>query len=60
MGSATGSMVWDALLGGGIGYLLAKDPKDRMVWAGGGAAVSVLAGTLGILGLLGAAIYVRR
>jgi hypothetical protein len=60
LGSATGSMIWDALLGGGVGYLLAKDPKDRLMWAGAGAAVTVLAGTIGLLGLLGAAIYVRK
>jgi hypothetical protein len=60
LGSATGSGLVDAILGGAIGYAVAKDPKDRMLWAGGGAAAGLLAGTLGLLGLVGVAVWVRQ
>lgn len=59
-GSATGSTLIDALVGAGIGYAMAPDSKDRMLWTGAGAAAALLAGTLGLVGIVGAGFYVRR
>jgi len=59
-GTASGSVLLDTLLGAGLGYAVAKNDSERLLWAGAGAAAGLLAGTLGLLGVVGAAIYVRR
>lgn len=59
-GSATGNSLFDTLLGAGLGYVMAKNESDRLLWAGAGAAAGLLAGTLGIIGVIGAGVYVRR
>jgi len=58
--SVTGSPVLDALLGGALGWFIAPAPHERMLWAAGGATAAALAGTLGVVASVGAAIYVRK
>jgi hypothetical protein len=58
--SVTGSPVLDALLGGALGYFIAPAPHERTLWAAGGATAAALAGTLGVVASVGAAIYVRK
>lgn len=59
-GSATGNVLLDALVGAGLGFACAKNESERLLWAGAGAGAGLLAGTLGLAGILAAAIYVRR
>lgn len=59
-GTATGSTALDALLGAAIGYASSPKSHERALWAAGGAAAGLLAGTLGLLGVVGAAVYVRK
>jgi hypothetical protein len=58
--STTGSSAFDALLGAGVGYIAAKTESERIVWAGAGALATAFAGTLGLICIVGAAIYVRK
>lgn len=58
--STTGSMVLDAVIGAGVGYSIAQQSSDRTAWAIGGAIVMGLAGTLGLIGLVGTAVYARK
>lgn len=60
MGSATGNNILDAVIGAAIGYVVANKQSERALWAGGGAAAALLAGTLGLLGVVGAGIYMRK
>ncbi len=59
-GTATGSIFIDCILGGALGYAMARTKSEQVTWAGAGAAAGLLAGTLGLLGIVGAAVYVRR
>lgn len=60
--SITGQPMIDALLGAGIGFFLSPvhDTKERAIWAASAAAATSLAGTLGLIAAVGAAVYVRR
>jgi len=58
--SVTGNALLDGVLGGALGWFMSPNPNDRVVWAAGGAAAAALAGTLGIVASVGAAIYVRK
>lgn len=55
--TATGSVIGDAVVGAGIGYLTAK--KDSMLWAGVGAIAGLVAGTAGLIGIAAYGIYDR-
>jgi hypothetical protein len=57
--ASTGSTLVDALLGGAIGYIAAPDKKHAPIWAAAGAGGAALAGTLGLVAVAGAALYVR-
>jgi len=59
-GSATGSTILDTLIGAGLGYLVAPRKDDRILWAAAAGTAALLAGTLGLVGTVGAAFYVRR
>jgi hypothetical protein len=60
LGSVTGNVALDAAAVGAIGYFVAPNDKDRKFWAAAGAAAGLLAGTLGLIGLIGFAVYQRR
>jgi len=60
LGSVTGNVALDAAALGAIGWFVAPNEKDRKVWAAAGAAAGLLAGTIGLIGLLGVAFYQRR
>jgi hypothetical protein len=59
-GTVTGYTIGDALLVGALGYFAAPRPTDRAFWAAGGAVAGAMAGTFGLAGLLGAALWVRK
>jgi hypothetical protein len=59
-GSATGNTILDTLIGAGIGYAVAPKKDDRILWAVAAGTAALLAGTLGLVGTVGAAFYVRR
>lgn len=59
-GSATGNVLFDTLLGAALGYTMARKQDEQLLWAGAGGVAGLLAGTLGLVGIVGAAIYVRR
>lgn len=48
------------MLGGLVGALVADKVTDRVVWAAGGAVATVVLGSLGLIGTVGAGYYVRR
>ena len=58
-GSASGNTFVDTLVGAVLGYAMAPKQDDKLLWAGAGGAAGLLAGTLGLVGVIGAAIYVR-
>lgn len=60
LGSATGSVLLDAVIGAGIGFAMAERKQDRLLWAGGGAVAALLAGTVGLMGVVGVGMYVRK
>ncbi len=55
--SATGSMLIDALLGAGVGYLAAPSESSKKAWVAAGALASAFAGMAGLIGAAGAGIY---
>jgi hypothetical protein len=59
-GTVTGHNLLDGALLAGLGYLVAPRKEDRLFWAALGAAGGALAGTIGLIGLVGAAIWVRK
>ena len=56
----TGSPVFDAVVGAGLGYFVAEKGSSQPSWAVAGAFAAYLAGTAGILGLVGAALWARK
>jgi hypothetical protein len=57
--AGTGSTLMDAVLGGVVGWLAAPRKEGAPMWAAAGAGAAALAGTLGIVGVAGTALYVR-
>jgi len=52
LSQSTGSLLLDAAIGAGVGFLIAPENK-RAGYVVGGAAATGLAGVLGLAGLLG-------
>jgi hypothetical protein len=50
---STGSILLDAALGAGLGYVIAPDEEERVSYTAWGAAASGLGGLLGVAVLLG-------
>ena len=59
-GSPSGSWIWDGVLGGLVGALIADTQTDRVVWAAGGAVATIVLGSLGLIGTVGAGYLSRR
>lgn len=59
-GTVSGNNMVDAGLGALVGYLVAPKKEDRVFWASIGGVGAAMAGTLGFLGLIGAAIWIRK
>jgi hypothetical protein len=57
--SVTGSGIFDAAIGGAIGYFAAPVASKKIAWGMGGAAAAYLAGVLGMIGT-GVAAYAAR
>jgi hypothetical protein len=59
-GSVTGHPIFDAALVAGLGYFIAPSPKERNMWAAAGAAAGGLMGTVGLIAIVGFAMYSRK
>jgi hypothetical protein len=59
-GSVTGHAFLDAALVAGLGYFIAPSPKERNMWAAAGAAAGGLMGTVGLIAIVGFAMYSRK
>lgn len=57
--STTGSNLVDALVTAGAGFALAPKKEDRVAWAIAGGVAGMFAGTAGLLGIVGAGLYMR-
>jgi hypothetical protein len=58
-GSMSGNLLGDAVIGAAVSYFLAPPSADPKLWAGLGAAAGALAGTIGLVGMIGAAMWQR-
>jgi len=58
-GQMTGSVIGDAAIGGAIAYFVAPPGSEKGFWAGIGAALAGAGGTLGLVGIIGAAFWAR-
>lgn len=56
----TGSGPMDAVLGAGLGYVLAPKKEDKPMWTVVGALAAYMAGTAGLLGVGAAALWKRK
>jgi hypothetical protein len=59
-GSVTGNQFFDAAVVAGIGYFVSPSDKDRKMWAAAGAAAGGLLGTVGLIAIVGFAMYSRK
>jgi len=58
--SPTGSSLFDAVLGGALGYALAPKPEQRLLWAGAGAAATGLTGSIGLWAMTGLSLWIQH
>jgi hypothetical protein len=59
-GTVTGHNLLDGALAAALGYFVSPRKEDRAFWAAAGAAAGAMAGTLGFLALIGAAVWIRK